>query len=49
MYLAKTRLIPFSEEKLIKKTKRYYTPIRYSLKRKLNFESSSYIKNEDLK
>lgn len=48
MYLAKTREIPFSEEKNTKKKRRYYTPARYSLKKKTSSEISAYIKNEDL-
>lgn len=48
MYLNKTRAVPFSQEKPIeKKNKRYYTPARYSLKKKTSTELSAHVKSED--
>ena len=48
MYLNKTRAVPFSKEKSIeKKNKRYYTPARYSFKKKTSTELSAYVKSED--
>lgn len=48
MYLAKTRAISFSEERIKRKKAQYYIPIRYNLRKKTNSEISSHVKREDL-
>lgn len=49
MYLAKTRAVPFSEEKTDqKKPKQYYRPPRYSRKKKTPAEQSVHVRNEEL-
>jgi hypothetical protein len=48
MYVARTRVVPFSEEKLLEKRKKpYYEPARYSSKQKTLPGVSACVKSED--
>lgn len=49
MYIAKMRVVPFSEEKTDqKKPKQCYRPPRYSRKKKTLAEQSVHVRNEEL-